>query len=320
MLPMISIVVPIYNARPHLSRCLDSLFKQTMLELEYLLVDDASTDLPEEEIEAAIERFPARRYSVKKIVHQENRGVSAARQSGLDAANGKYVIFADPDDYMECDMYESLFLEAENHKADMVWQDFFLDRNEECIRVSQVQKESANHLIDSILQSELHGATWNKLFHRHFLIEHNVRFPSERITLCEDLYFLCNFLKYCPIVRYLDKCSYHYCEYESSATHRLTLQSLISLQKVGKMLDELKLSQDHQGALVFWKKGVRFTGCFADRIPDDFFLVLFPEHRDLKGLPVNFILKLLFHLAQLGCRAEALAIYRPLMKLKNSLK
>ena len=320
MWPMISIVVPIYNARPHLRRCLDSLFNQTMAGLEYLLVDDASTDSPQEEIEAAIERFQVRKSSVKIIAHQENRGVSAARQSGLDAANGKYIIFADPDDYMECDMYEALLLEAENYQADMVWQDFFLDRNETSVRVAQAKGESANHLIDSILKSEVHGATWNKLFRRRFLVENNVRFPSERITLCEDLYFLCHFLTKFPRVRYLDKCSYHYCEYESSATHRLTTQSLMSLKQVGEMLDELQLAREHQEALVFWKKGVRFTGCFAEKVPDDFFLALFPEHRDLKGLPVNFILKLLFHLAQLGPRAEALAIYRALMKLKNYLK
>ena len=99
--PVISIIVPVYNVAPFLSRCLDSLVGQTYENLEIICVDDGSTDGS-----AAILDACAAKDSRIKVIHQENAGVSVARNRGLDAATGEFVTFVDADDWLEPDADE----------------------------------------------------------------------------------------------------------------------------------------------------------------------------------------------------------------------
>lgn len=102
--PLISVIVPVYNVERYLERCLRSLLGQTYRRMEFLLVDDGSTDASG----AICDRFAAADNRIR-VIHQKNAGVSAARNAGLDAAEGDYIGFCDPDDYIEPDMYEYLF-------------------------------------------------------------------------------------------------------------------------------------------------------------------------------------------------------------------
>ena len=121
---MISIIVPVYKAEPFLRKCLDSLINQTYKDIEIILIDDGSPDKSGEicnhyvKIDKRI-----------KVIHQENGGVSVARQTGLDAAKGEYIIHADPDDWVEPTMCEELLKIASNEDADMVICDFWTEES-----------------------------------------------------------------------------------------------------------------------------------------------------------------------------------------------
>lgn len=118
--PLISVIVPIYNMESLLPRCLDSLATQTLRDLEIICVDDGSTDGS-----GGIVRKYASGDSRFRLITQENSGRAEARNAGIRAAAAPYLGFADPDDYVEPDMYERLYRLAEESGADMVQCSYF---------------------------------------------------------------------------------------------------------------------------------------------------------------------------------------------------
>ena len=112
---LISIIVPIYNAEHQIHRLLDSLLLQTWNHFEVLLIDDGSTDRSGIICEEYTDRDP--RF---KVIHKQNGGVGTARQVGLDAAIGEFVIHADADDWIESSMLYDMLQKAEHSQADVV--------------------------------------------------------------------------------------------------------------------------------------------------------------------------------------------------------
>ena len=103
----VSVIVPIYNIESYVRRCIDSLLKQSMRDIEIILIDDGSIDRCGEicdEYAALDERI--------RVIHQINKGLSDARNAGLDVATGKYIMFVDGDDWMEPDLAENLYNKA----------------------------------------------------------------------------------------------------------------------------------------------------------------------------------------------------------------
>ena len=121
-MPKISVIVPVYKAEKYIRRCVDSILAQTFTDFELLLVDDGSPD----NSGAICDEYAARDSRVK-VFHKENGGVSSARQMGLDNSLGEYVIHADPDDWVEPDMLQELYSEAQQSGADMVICDFYIN-------------------------------------------------------------------------------------------------------------------------------------------------------------------------------------------------
>lgn len=103
-LPLISIIVPVYNVKDYVEKCLDSICGQTYKNLEIVVVDDGSTDGSGEICDTYAQKDPR-----VKVIHRENRGVSAVRNEGLDIALGEYIGFVDGDDWIDSDMYEFLY-------------------------------------------------------------------------------------------------------------------------------------------------------------------------------------------------------------------
>ncbi|MGT2968444.1 MULTISPECIES: SP_1767 family glycosyltransferase [Streptococcus] len=111
---MISIIVPVYNVEPYIKRCLDSLLKQTYTDFELLLINDGSTDSS-----ALICEEYARKDKRIRVVHQENAGPSAARNRGIELAQGRYITFVDSDDFVEADYLENLHTALIKNEADI---------------------------------------------------------------------------------------------------------------------------------------------------------------------------------------------------------
>ena len=125
MAPLISVIIPVYNVEKYLRRCLDSVVAQTYRNLEIICVDDGSVD----ESGKICDQYAVRDARIK-VIHQENQGLSAARNRGLDAAEGAYIAFVDSDDYILEDMYKKMLDKLLNYNVDLCvcqWQYEFSD-------------------------------------------------------------------------------------------------------------------------------------------------------------------------------------------------
>lgn len=203
-MPKISIIVPVYKAEKYLHRCLDSILQQTFPDWECILVDDGSPDGS-----GAICDEYAARDSRFWVIHKENGGVSSARQMGLDAAQGGYVIHADPDDWVDADMLAELYAKALADDADMVICDYYSESYRGQKYIKQEPKSLDHESVLCEMFDTLHGSTWNKLVRRSCFVDYDVRFPTD-IILCEDLYVNAELLQHPIKVAYLPKAFYHY--------------------------------------------------------------------------------------------------------------
>ena len=108
--PKVSIIVPVYNVEKYIRRCIDSLKNQTLEDIEIILVDDSSTDSSLEICKKAAEED-----SRIKVIHKVNEGAGLARNAALEIAEGEYIGFADSDDYIDKEMYKTLYEKAEQY-------------------------------------------------------------------------------------------------------------------------------------------------------------------------------------------------------------
>ena len=184
MEPKVSIIVPVYGVEKYIERCAVSLFEQTYPNVEYVFVNDATPDKSIEVLQEVITRYPSRQRDVRIVNHPQNKGLSAARNTGLDNCIGEYVWHVDSDDYIALDAVEKLVATAEQHKADVVIFDVNIVTNHG-IYVEQVQYSYKIDYIRRLLQHTEKCAHWNKFYRKTLLNRTGIR-SDERIRLAED--------------------------------------------------------------------------------------------------------------------------------------
>ena len=213
---LISIIIPVYNVSSYIERCLQSVMQQTYGEIECLIVDDASLDDSIEKCERLIEAYkgPAR-FSI--LHHEHNRGLSAARNTGTDAATGDYILYLDSDDALTDDCVETLVAPVKrNASIEMVVGNF--ERQSDGYPLPAAMKNQTDLREAEFIGREavrsyffegkgFYVTAWNKLIKRQFLQEHQLRFIEG--VLYEDSPWTHQVLKYLshlyivPAVTYL---------------------------------------------------------------------------------------------------------------------
>ena len=126
---MVSVAIPVYNMEQYLPRCMETMLAQTCRDFEILLIDDGSTDGSGEMCDAYAAKHP----DFIRVVHKANGGLSSARNAGIDAAKGAYIIFPDPDDWVEPDYVEKLLEYRELYDADLVCTGYYVDTESGCV-------------------------------------------------------------------------------------------------------------------------------------------------------------------------------------------
>ena len=202
--PKISIIIPIYKAEKYIHHCIESILAQTFKDFEVLLIDDGSPDKSGE----ICDKYAELDCRVR-VFHNENGGVSFARQFGIDNARGEYTIHADPDDWVEPDMLEDLYAKAQEEDADMVMCDYFVNfKNEQQYRKSQPSALDHKTVLKEMFL-QLTCSCWNKLIRRSCYIKYGIKFDPE-LSYCEDLMFNSSLLLHDIRISYIPKAYYHY--------------------------------------------------------------------------------------------------------------
>lgn len=187
--PLLSVVIPVFKVEPYIEECVISLFKQTLENIEYIFVDDASPDNSIKKIKNILLSYPHRKQYVKFIIHESNLGLVKSRKDGMAVASGKWLIHCDSDDKLAPNAYEKLLREAEKGNFDIVICGYFRywDNNRK-EKISQgFGSISPVELIKSISgnsHQHLDGFLWNKLIRRELWQGVNV---PDTIVYCEDV-------------------------------------------------------------------------------------------------------------------------------------
>lgn len=229
---LISVIIPVYNLKPYINKCLSSVVAQTYKNLEIICVDDGSTVGSSDLLDLWAEKD-----NRIVVIHKVNGGVSSARNAGLDHAKGEYIAFIDGDDYVDKTMYEELYKAAKSNNADIASCSYFYgdERNWKkgkgnaedytCDRNSAVEK--------FLEMKEFFPAVWAKIYHNAVL--KNVRFRCD-IKISEDRLFNYYAITNCKMMVHICKCLYYYVERHSSALHTINNCNTDSL-RVQNLID-----------------------------------------------------------------------------------
>ena len=216
MRPMVSIIVPIYNAEQYLRRCVDSILNQEYTDYELLLVNDGSTDASGDICEEYGDRDPR-----VIVIQKENTGVSDSRNRALDRARGKYLQFLDSDDWITPDATRLFVRAAEEYGCDMVISDFYRVVGERLSPKGDIEEEGvltreefAAHMMENPADF-YYGVLWNKLYRRDIVEEHNLRMDTD-ISWCEDFMFNLEYIRYAKVFYALHAPIYYYVKRKGS--------------------------------------------------------------------------------------------------------
>lgn len=214
----ITVIVPAFNAEKTIAKCLDSIMDTVYENYEILVVDDGSADKTAE----IVENYRANNV---RVLRQENRGVSAARNAAIRESTGDIITFVDSDDYVAAgylDRIANAFLVEE---ADVVFWGFQRVNSEgEVLSNHELPKQNVNYYdtLVSLSESDIFGYTWVHAFRKSLL--HGISF-DESLSIFEDEVFTCNVMKKPVKISYIDEFLYCYVKTESPVLTRRTHQN-----------------------------------------------------------------------------------------------
>lgn len=207
---LVSVIAPVYGVEPFAAAFAKSLMEQTLRDgIEFIFVDDASPDASIQAIRSVVAGYPNRSSQVRFIAHPENRGLPSARNTGLQAARGEYVLHVDSDDFLEHDMAGKMLEKAIASDADMVWCDWFLssDAGERPMHEPDsisTGREAAMRMAGGGMKYNV----WNKLTRRRIFTDNAITFPDGQ-PMGEDMTMI-RAAACCAATSHLPLPLYHY--------------------------------------------------------------------------------------------------------------
>ena len=238
--PLVSVIVPVYNAESYINKCIRSLTAQTYGNIEIIAINDGSKD-----ISGAILEELAQQDSRIRFINQPNQGVCIARNNGIDMATGEYLLFVDGDDYVDPDYVENMITTALQNDSDLVISGYKIEdatKFEAVIPASYVANK------DEMWAYRI-MATWGHLYRRSFWNKNNFRFTTEPKVRAEDtpICLMANFVgKNIALAR---NSGYHYVQHDGSAMKQFKGLKHFSFPKQAfeEVAQVLNTAEDHNG-------------------------------------------------------------------------
>ena len=237
-IPKVSVIVTIYNREKYIEKCVRSLMEQTLDDVEFVCVDDSSTDDSLLKLNRVLEDYPNRKSMVNIICLENNAGRAIARQIGIEHVKGEYVIHVDSDDWVDKDMLELLYTKAKETNADIVG----CNLTHEYGTHQQIFKQSYSGDVEEDIRRLLNGRLFpslcTSLTRTDLIKEHQITFP-QGLDTGEDLLFNLSLYLVAHKVVGIDNPSYHYRHTEDSGSFQHTEKSINSVIEVACRIETL---------------------------------------------------------------------------------
>lgn len=231
-LPLVSVIIPVYNVEPYLRQCLDSVVNQTYKNLEIVCVNDGS---PDRSIDI-LEEY-AHRDNRLHVISIENQGLSGARNVGTAACNGEYLMYLDSDDWVDLDTVEKAITAMTDNSVDLVLWNYSKEYTsssqpvkvfnheelftaEKYIRLHQRLVGLTGDQLKHPEQCDSISTAWGKLYKTSIIQSHNMQFVDTRLIGTEDLLFNAEVFNYCTSAFAMPGCFNHYRKFNSSSLSR----------------------------------------------------------------------------------------------------
>lgn len=250
---LVSYIIPIYNVSGYIEKSVGSLLEQSYSNIEYIFINDCSSDDSEIKLRRIIEEFPERRNKIKVITNEQNLGSATTRNIGLDMSRGEYVMFADSDDWISCDYVESMVHKIESGGDDIVYCDYFESYDNREKLINQNYGIDNVECIRSMLGGGLHGSTWNKIYRRSFLLKSKQRFVRGA-DLFEDVSWNIRLFACTTKISYIPKAFYHYVQYNSNSIIKSMASSEKKRDRAMQRIENVRVACDYLIALGFVEK------------------------------------------------------------------
>lgn len=249
-MPKISIIIPVYKVEKYIERCARSLFEQTLDDIEYLFIDDCSPDKSIEVLKDILDKYPHRKSQT--IIHrmERNKGQAAVRYWGVKNATGDYLIHCDSDDWVELDMYRSLYEEAILTNADIVICDYY-ESDGLVNRLKHYDySEDKECLINDLLYLRGSWAIWNKLIRRN--LYNNIKFPL--FNMGEDMSIVFQLIQKSSKIVAINKPLYYYYYNPESISNQKSIKN--SIQRFIQACENTKIIEESIGNNPIFKVGL----------------------------------------------------------------
>lgn len=207
----VSVLVPIYDVEPYIERCVRSLFEQSYSNLEYVFVDDCTTDNSIDVLKRVIKDYQEKEESIKIIYHEWNRGLAAARNTAFDHASGEFVCVVDADDWMEPDGIERMVTEQVATNADVVWGKALMHTEDGVVELSEPKYKNLEEwrMCYFRFTQGLVMVNWRRIIRRSLLERNHIR-HEEGLHIGDDKQLMPLIAYYAKSFSSVDAIVYHY--------------------------------------------------------------------------------------------------------------
>lgn len=227
----VSVIIPVYKAELFFEKCLRALFEQTLSDIEYIFINDATPDNSMALLDKVLSEYPERKKSVRIVTNETNLGTGATRNIGMRLATGEYVIHCDSDDWCEPDMYEQMYDVAVREKADIVCCNVRMEYTGYSVcNKYQYAIETHRELL-ALNLSLLYSSLWNKLIRRRLYVENGVYFFDD-VNMWEDVGLITRLRYLSKKTVVIEKEFYHY--------NKQNEQSVVSVPKTCKIEEQMR--------------------------------------------------------------------------------
>ena len=250
-MPKISVIIPVYGVEKYIERCANSLFLQTLDDIEFIFVDDCSPDKSVDIVRKVLSLYPSRISQVKFHRMPHNSGLPTVRKVGIGLATGEYIAHCDSDDWVDVHMYEIMYNHAKSKNIDIVYCDYY-----------KSDGTNSSYIKQPIIEGLMSGPVWNKLV-KASIYENEIYYPKE--NKAEDGALMMQLSYYAQSSSHISQALYYYFFNPQSICHVPSVEACLerhcqecaNLNLRLSFLKEKEAEAEYKDDIVAWKFAAR---------------------------------------------------------------